>query len=211
MGFLKGVQPNNKVLLRRVRVCVHDTIAPSSNPSPPRLFHTTPVPLHMQICIHAYHLLISACKQTCVRSNARTRVLQFCWKMQTYIHAYLCSADGPTHTESNKLFRKVKHRYRPNISPRQRPTAKARLDQAALAASAEARGATHRARPRIHTHTVASMKRDRRKSLIHKYPHAIIHACTLTHAHVHCSLFGTCKPTYILTIHAYPHTYIDTL
>jgi len=60
----------------------------------------------------------------------------------------VCSADGPTHTESNKLYRKVKHRYRPNLSPRQRPTAKARHDQAALAASAEARGATHRARPR---------------------------------------------------------------
>ena len=67
----------------------------------------------------------------------------------------VCSADGSTHTESNKLYRKVKHRYRPNIYPRQRPTAKARHDQAALAASAEARGATHRARPRspsrIHT------------------------------------------------------------
>jgi len=62
--------------------------------------------------------------------------------------ATLCSADGSTHTESNKLYRKVKHRYRPNLSPRQRPTAKARHDQAALAASAEARGATHRARPR---------------------------------------------------------------
>ena len=33
----------------------------------------------------------------------------------------LCSADGSTHTESNKLYRKVKHRYRPNLSPRQRP------------------------------------------------------------------------------------------
>jgi len=61
----------------------------------------------------------------------------------------VCSADGSTHTESNKLYRKVKHRYRPNISPRQRPAAKARHDQAALAASAEARGATHRARPRF--------------------------------------------------------------
>jgi len=59
----------------------------------------------------------------------------------------LCSADGSTHTKSNKLYRKVKHRYRPNLSPRQRPTAKSRHDQAALAASAEARGATHRARP----------------------------------------------------------------
>jgi len=65
-----------------------------------------------------------------------------------YIHTHICSADGSTHTESNKLYRKVKHRYRPNLSPRQRPTAKARHDQAALAASAEARGATHRARPR---------------------------------------------------------------
>jgi len=62
------------------------------------------------------------------------------------LHASICSADGSTHTESNKLYRKVKHRYRPNLSPRQRPTAKARHDQAALAASAEARGATHRAR-----------------------------------------------------------------
>ena len=59
----------------------------------------------------------------------------------------LFSADGSTHTESNKLYCKVKHRYRPNLSPRQRPTAKARHAQAALAASAEARGATHRARP----------------------------------------------------------------
>jgi len=62
--------------------------------------------------------------------------------------ASLCSADGSTHTESNKQYRKVKHRYRPNLSPRQRPTAKARPDQAVLATSAEARGATHRARPR---------------------------------------------------------------
>ena len=28
----------------------------------------------------------------------------------------LWSADGSTHTESNKLYRKVKHRYRPNRS-----------------------------------------------------------------------------------------------
>jgi len=70
--------------------------------------------------------------------------------------SHLCSADGPTHTESNKLYRKVKHRYRPNLSPRQRPTAKARLDQAALAASAEARGATHRARPPSSTDSTRS-------------------------------------------------------
>ena len=62
-------------------------------------------------------------------------------------HVFICSADGSTHTESNKLYRKVKHRYRPNLSPRQRPTANSGHDQAALAASAEARGATHRARP----------------------------------------------------------------
>ena len=71
----------------------------------------------------------------------------------------MCSADGSTHTESNKLYRKVKHRYRPNLTPRQRPTAKARHDQAALAVSAEARGATHRAR------ALGVLKRDRRKSL----------------------------------------------
>jgi len=63
-----------------------------------------------------------------------------------YMH--MCSADGSTHTESNKLYRKVKYRYHTNLYPRQRPTAKSRHDQAALAASAEARGATHRARPR---------------------------------------------------------------
>jgi len=50
----------------------------------------------------------------------------------------LCSADGSTHTESNKLYRKVKHRYRPNLLHAKRPTAKARLEQAALAASAGA-------------------------------------------------------------------------
>ena len=49
------------------------------------------------------------------------------------------------------------------------PTAKARHDQAALAASAEARGATHRARA-IYTHT---------------YTH------TPTHTHTCKSLYGT--------------------
>jgi len=73
-------------------------------------------------------------------------LLRFALPTSLYIYEPLCSADGSTHTESNKLYRKVKHRYRPNISSRQRPTAKARHDQAALAASAEARGATHRAR-----------------------------------------------------------------
>jgi len=34
----------------------------------------------------------------------------------------LCSADGSTHIESNALYRKVKHRYRPHRSLRQRPT-----------------------------------------------------------------------------------------
>ena len=34
---------------------------------------------------------------------------------------YLCSADGSTHRESNTLYRKVKHRARPNLSSRQRP------------------------------------------------------------------------------------------
>ena len=66
----------------------------------------------------------------------------------------LCSADGSIHTESNKLYCKVKHRYRPNLSPRQRPTAKSRHDQAELAASAEAQGATHRARPRSPSHNI---------------------------------------------------------
>jgi len=79
----------------------------------------------------------------------------------TWVEASICSADGSTHTETNKLYGKVKHRYRPNLSPRQRPTAKSRHDQAALAASAEARGATHRARSRrsdspLHTFARAS-------------------------------------------------------
>ena len=79
---------------------------------------------------------------------------------------YLCSADGSTHTESNKLYRKVKYRYRPNISLRQRPTAKSRDDQAALAASAEARGATHRARPRSPSHSGIDEKRPTEKFVI---------------------------------------------
>jgi len=33
----------------------------------------------------------------------------------------LCTADGSTHTESNELYRRVKHRARPNLSSRQRP------------------------------------------------------------------------------------------
>jgi len=37
------------------------------------------------------------------------------------IYARPCSADGSTHTESNKRYRKVKHRARPNLSLRQRP------------------------------------------------------------------------------------------
>ena len=78
----------------------------------------------------------------------------------------LCSADGSTHTESNKVYRKVKHRYRPNLSPRQRPTAKSRHDQEALAASAEARGATHRARPRSPSLSAAAGFR--------KLPHTIL-------------------------------------
>jgi len=70
------------------------------------------------------------------------------WVKANSLFGCICSADGSTHTESNELYRKVKHQYRPNLSLRQRPTAKSRHDQAALAASAEARGATHRARPR---------------------------------------------------------------
>jgi len=83
------------------------------------------------------------------RSTITDRVTTYIYIQRVMISCNsLCSADGSTHTESNKLYRKVKHRYRPNLSPRQRPTAKARHDQAALAALAEARGATHRARPR---------------------------------------------------------------
>jgi len=60
---------------------------------------------------------------------------------------------GQPAQRSNKLYRKVTHRYRPNLFPRQRPTAKTRPDQAALTASAEARGTTHRARPRSSSST----------------------------------------------------------
>jgi len=95
------------------------------------------------------------------------------------MYVYICSADGSTDTESNKLYRKVKHRYRPNLSPRQRPTAKTRHDQAALAASAEARGATHRARPRSPSRVNPSL-------YIHIYIYIHIYVCTQT------SLFSLC-------------------
>jgi len=52
----------------------------------------------------------------------------------------LCSACGSTHTESGKLYRKVKHRSPPKSFLT--PTAKARPDQAALATFAGARGTT---------------------------------------------------------------------
>ena len=35
--------------------------------------------------------------------------------------AHNCSASGPTHTESGKLYRKVKHRARPKVTSRHRP------------------------------------------------------------------------------------------
>jgi len=40
-------------------------------------------------------------------------------EVQEYLvkaNLHLCSADGSTHTESNKLYRKVKHRARPTLS-----------------------------------------------------------------------------------------------
>jgi len=90
----------------------------------------------------------------------------------------LCSADGSTHTESNKLYRKVKHRYRPNLSPRQRPTAKSRHDQAALAASAEARGATHRARPRSPS----------RKRPTEKFVYLYLYLCIYVYIYIYIGL-----------------------
>jgi len=69
----------------------------------------------------------------------------------------LCWADGSTHTESNK---QTIPQGQTSIPPKSfsTPAAKARPDKAALATSAEERGATHRARPR-------SPDPDRRKSL----------------------------------------------
>ena len=81
----------------------------------------------------------------------------------TSAQTHICSADGSTHTESNKLYRKVKHRYRPNLSPRQRP----RPNRAMI------RQRSRRRQRRGEPHTedglgvlAASMKRDRRKSLL---------------------------------------------
>jgi len=107
----------------------------------------------MYLLIYMY-IHIYMCVYTCIYRYLYICIFLYSRQSETLtqrieaLQAYVCSADGSTHTESNKLYRKVKHRYRPNLSPRQRPTAKARHDQAALAASAEARGATHRARPR---------------------------------------------------------------
>ena len=50
------------------------------------------------------------------RAPARTTI-----RVSLYIYIYLCSADGSTHTESNKLYRKVKDRALSNLSSRQRP------------------------------------------------------------------------------------------
>jgi len=40
--------------------------------------------------------------------------------------SYQCSASGSTHTESGKLYRKVKHRARPNSCPQARPKVSSR-------------------------------------------------------------------------------------
>jgi len=51
-----------------------------------------------------------------------TLSLYVCYRVNAIVlFVMLCSADGSTHTESNKLYRKVKHRYRPNLSPRDSP------------------------------------------------------------------------------------------
>ena len=63
-----------------------------------------------------------------------------------HIPLSLCSAFGSTHTESGKLYRKVKHRSPPKVLLT--PTVEARLNRAALATTAETRGVAHRARPR---------------------------------------------------------------
>jgi len=53
--------------------------------------------------------ILVAASQECTNTYSTRRV------------SNVCSADGSTHTESNKLYRKVKHRSRPNLSSRQRP------------------------------------------------------------------------------------------
>jgi len=118
-----------------------------------------------------------------------------------YIHTHacissppLCSADGSTHTESNKLYRKVKHRSPPKSILT--PTAKARPVRR-RSRRLQGRRAPHtehglgvflahtsfqhwqHSLNTFHTHTAASMKRDRRKSLFETNPllkngHAIL-------------------------------------
>ena len=53
-------------------------------------------------------------------SPSAARVSSSCWE-RVARRVRLGSADGSTHTESNKLNRKVKPRARPNVSSRQRP------------------------------------------------------------------------------------------
>ena len=52
-----------------------------------------------------------------------TRIFAYAYRVNPSapILTRVCSADGSTHTESNKLYRKVKHQARPNISSRQEP------------------------------------------------------------------------------------------
>jgi len=99
------------------------------------------------------------------------------------------------------------------------PTSKARPDQAALATSAEAREATHRARPRSpprtthHTHTAASMKRDRRKSLLAftRYCHYQYDMAYIAIKH-HAGLYRARHagwPFLYLSIYLYLYLYIE--
>ena len=138
----------------------------------------------------------------------------------TWVEASICSADGSTHTETNKLYGKVKHRYRPNLSPRQRPTAKSRHDQAALAASAEARGATHRRWPRSpspHSHSGIDEKRPTEKFVkggcictIHRCSRARIYRKAAAWARLQRCIHGGFRShTCTLTHTSYTHTYIE--
>jgi len=62
------------------------------------------LPLRPMECLFGLEVELDWCTFSCIRN-----------------HTPLCLADGSTHTESRKLYRKVKHRARPNTSSRWRP------------------------------------------------------------------------------------------
>ena len=95
-----------------------DLSPPTPPPSSPTRLRYLVFPPTILCCITCHTILVMAisCKGQPAELPQR-----MCREAHSPRRPPICSADGSTLTESNKLYRKVKHRARPNLSSRQRP------------------------------------------------------------------------------------------